>query len=195
MERLNGLIEAKKLTNYRMAKDLQITEGAIRSWRKGRTSPSGKNLQALASYFNVSTLFLLFGDDTGLIAKPTVLVPVLGKCPAGYPETIAPDEILEHLPLWDVPKGTNAVLVKGDSMSPSIKDGEYALFLFAKEIKNGDVVIVCDEFRDMMLKRYKVKGKEQFLVSDNPEYPTFKPNSHYRIIGKVIEVINRRKRF
>lgn len=64
MERLNDLIVKRNVTNYRMARDLDISEGAVRSWRKGRTEPKGKNLQRLAEYLGVSAAWLLYGDES-----------------------------------------------------------------------------------------------------------------------------------
>lgn len=47
--------------------------------------------------------------------------------------------------------------------------------------------MVNNEFGDSMIKRYRVKPDgEVGLFSDNPEYPSFKPNEHYRILGKVL---------
>lgn len=48
-----------------------------------------------------------------------------------------------------------------------------------------------NEWGEAMLKRYRVKGGEVNLTSDNFEYPAFKPNKHYRIIGKIIRVCGR----
>lgn len=124
----------------------------------------------------------------------TVQIPVLARCPAGFPEGIH-EGIIEYLALPDVPPNTYAIIVVGDSMSPAIKDGEYALFVQATEIRDGDVVIAKNEWSECMVKRYHLKDGRQLLTSDNPEYPTIEPNEHYKIIGKVIEVITRRQRF
>jgi len=64
MDRLNDLIIKRRVTNYRMARDLEISEGAVRSWRKGRTEPKGKNLQRLAEYLGVSAAWLLYGEES-----------------------------------------------------------------------------------------------------------------------------------
>jgi transcriptional regulator with XRE-family HTH domain len=63
MKRLNMLVLERKLSNYRIARALKVTEGAVRSWRKGRTEPKGKNLQSLASYLGVQPAWLLYGDE------------------------------------------------------------------------------------------------------------------------------------
>lgn len=73
-------------------------------------------------------------------------------------------------------------------MEPNIKHDDYVLFVINQEIQAGDVVIINNEWGETMVKRYQIKGDEQFLISDNPEFPTFKANDHYRIVGKVIDV-------
>ena len=65
---------------------------------------------------------------------------------------------------------------------------DYVLFINDGEIKNGDVVVVNNEWGESMIKRFRLKDGEPYLVSDNPEYPGFRPNEYYRIIGKVIGV-------
>lgn len=46
--------------------------------------------------------------------------------------------------------------------------------------------MVNNEFGESMIKRYRVKPDgEVWLTSDNPEYPSFKPNEQYRIIGRA----------
>ena len=124
----------------------------------------------------------------------TTQIPVLARCPAGFPEDVR-DGVIEYLSLPDVPPRTYAIIVSGNSMSPAIKDGEYALFVETDGIHDGDVVIAKNEWNECMVKRYRVKDGKVLLTSDNPEYPTVEPNEHYKIIGKVIEIVTRRKRF
>ena len=124
----------------------------------------------------------------------TTRIPVLARCPAGFPEDVR-DGVIEYLSLPDVPPRTYAIIVSGNSMSPAIKDGEYALFVETDGIHDGDVVIAKNEWNECMVKRYRIKDGKALLTSDNPEYPTVEPNEHYKIIGKVIEIVTRRKRF
>lgn len=160
------------------------------------TSISSVLVELLYERFGVSKEWLI--DDIGDMYRkdisarsPTeaklVPVPVVGKVPAGYPEENI--EIMEYRAFPEAPAGAKAVIVKGDSMSPTIRNGDYALWITMTDIKHNDVVIVADEWGDVMLKRIKMSGDRITLVSDNPEYPSFEPNVHYRIVGKVTHII------
>lgn len=113
-------------------------------------------------------------------------IPVLGKVPAGMPMEVS-EYTNEYIAVPGAPKDCFALRVHGESMEPNIRHDDYVLFVIDRESRPGDVVVVNDEFGDSMIKRLKEKDGEFFLVSDNPKFPTFKPNAHYRIMGVVID--------
>ncbi|MCB2218083.1 MAG: XRE family transcriptional regulator [Desulfobulbaceae bacterium] len=114
-----------------------------------------------------------------------VHVPILGKVPAGFPQTVE-ENIESYATLPGVPSNCFALRVIGESMEPGIKHGDYVLFVNDREARPGDIVVVNDEFGESMIKRLKEKDDEFYLVSDNPAYPTVRPNGDYRIMGVVI---------
>ncbi len=192
-KRLEMLIKREGLSNYGLAKALDIDEGAVRRWIKGQAKPGGGNLLKLAAYFNVSPEWLQSGIGGPGEFRPVKQIPVLGKVPAGFPEQIPNDEIIEYLNLPDAPKGAYALLVKGDSMSPTIQEGDYVLFINNGEYKPGDVLICLNEWGDTMVKRLRVKEGQKVLASDNPKYKPIIPNKHFKIIGKVTDIWSRKK--
>jgi len=127
-------------------------------------------------------------DPLPAAALATRAIPVLGKVPAGFPNECR-EEIIEYISLPNIPAGAYALIIHGESMSPTIRNGDYVIFLpGADAVKSGDVVIVNNEWGESMCKRYREKDDEQLLVSDNAEYQAVKPNSHFEILGKVIKV-------
>lgn len=62
MERLDKTIKELGLTNYRVARDLQVRESTVRSWRTGVAMPRKHHLDALAHYLNVHPAWLLYGE-------------------------------------------------------------------------------------------------------------------------------------
>ena len=112
-------------------------------------------------------------------------IPVLGRVPAGIPNTLA-ENVEDYVQLPGSPPDCYALRVSGESMAPGIVHGDYVLFVIDREAKPGDIVVVNDEFGDSMVKRLKEKGEEDYLVSDNPSYPTYRPNENYRIMGVVV---------
>ena len=125
-------------------------------------------------------------------------IPVINlQVPAGFPEMpLQEEQIIDYLylPLNDIPRRAIAVQVKGESMSPTIRDGDIVVFEpVPVNIYSGDIVIVRNEWGELMLKRYREKDGEVFLTSDNPEYPTVKPNENFRVVGKVLEAVTRKR--
>ena len=137
-------------------------------------------------------LTLTAGTDEGAKKKGfktepiTSGIPVLARVPAGPPAELSPD--VERISVPGVEVDTYAVIVNGDSMSPGIIDGDYALFVYTNNIESGDIVVANNEYGEAMIKRYRLKGDEKLLTSDNPNYPTITPTEDFRIIGKVIKV-------
>lgn len=125
--------------------------------------------------------------------KDIKLIPVIDtRISAGYPDIANKDNISDYIFLSGISNNAIAITVKGKSMYPKIKEGAYVIFLpveYTDNIKHNDIVIASDEWNDLMVKRYKEINGEKYLTSDNPEYPTFKPNGNYKIIGKVIKII------
>jgi len=112
-------------------------------------------------------------------------IPVLGNVPAGIPNTLE-EYVEEYISVPNAPPNCYALKVDGESMEPGIRHGDYVLFVIDREPRSGDIVVVNDEFGDSMIKRYKAQGDEVRLISDNPAYPTYIPNDHYRIMGVVV---------
>ena len=57
--KLNMLLENKGVTAYRMSVETGISQSTISSWRLGKSVPSGKYIDQLAQYFNITTDELL----------------------------------------------------------------------------------------------------------------------------------------
>ena len=135
--------------------------------------------------------------QSGYIAdSPQItLVPVWDTVPAGWPaETdVVREAPIDYVPVVGSGKNMGALLVAGHSMSPEIKEGEYVLYTQDYDLKPGDWIVATDEFNRPMVKEYALKSDERWLVSINPEYPSFKVNSGYRIVGKVVDIYSRRK--
>lgn len=57
-QRLSGLMDSHALTNYQLAKDLDIHPTTVTNWLSGKT-PRKKTLAILSDYFGVSVDYLL----------------------------------------------------------------------------------------------------------------------------------------
>ena len=86
----------------------------------------------------------------------------------------------------DVPDYDGIVDVKGDSMNPTIKDGDVAFVDFNFEPVDGKIYIIQHE-DDTYIKRCYFESDKLTLKSDNPDYKdiVFNTYDNVRIIGLV----------
>jgi SOS-response transcriptional repressor LexA len=73
-------------------------------------------------------------------------------------------------------------------MTPKLQAGDIVIYQWTTDIKDRDVVICRDEFGDHVMKHYRIKNGEGWLVSDNSVYPKIKSNG-LQIVGKVLKAI------
>lgn len=195
----NNIRVARKALKYNQqnfSAKLNISQGYLSDLEAGKSQPSERLLKLIEYHFSINSTWLLTGEGEMFLKLPIKEalhlspIKVLGRVPAGFPETVSDDDVIEVISLSNVPDGTYGLIVHGGSMGPDIRSGDYAIFVPADrtEVRPGDIVIANNEFGEPMIKRYVLKDGEPFLKSDNPGYPSFKPNEHYNIVGKVIKV-------
>lgn len=61
-DRLNELIEKKKVSRYQISKDTRVTEATLSNYAKGKGNPNASIVKQLADYFEVSFEWLMYGD-------------------------------------------------------------------------------------------------------------------------------------
>lgn len=66
-ERLKKLMKEKGLTQQSLSKKVCISEKTIRDYQRGNRIISTENLIALCNFFEVSTEFLLYGEESSNI--------------------------------------------------------------------------------------------------------------------------------
>lgn len=63
-EILRKLMSEKDISNYRVAKDINVSNTTIANWLNGVSRPNNEKLQKLADYFDVSVDYLIGKTDT-----------------------------------------------------------------------------------------------------------------------------------
>lgn len=61
-ENLTRVQAERGVTNYRIAKEIDVSQASIANWKNG-TMPHPRNVKRLADYFNVTVDELLAGDE------------------------------------------------------------------------------------------------------------------------------------
>lgn len=131
--------------------------------------------------------------------KTSIKQPLfLTSIPAGFPSP-ADDFVDKKLDLNEFliknPPATFFVKVLGDSMiDANIHSGD--ILVVDRSLDAADKKIVIASFNgEFTVKRLKFAGKEFFLESENPKYPTIKITSEmdFEIFGVVTYIIHKAK--
>jgi repressor LexA len=200
--RLDRIIRHLGKSQVEFSKVFDISQNHVSDLVNNKRTPSGPLLKAISMRYSIDEKWLKTGkgemlqkdmEDSIVGASSSVMVPLLGRIPAGFPD-LSDEQPVQYISLPEAPRDSYALIVHGDSMAPVIQDGDHVLFIRnGHTIKSGDIVVVNNEWGETMLKRYRERDGEQFLTSDNPSYPTVKPNENYKIMGKVIDVWRKMK--
>lgn len=125
-------------------------------------------------------------------------IPLVGKIAAGDPilaiensdEQIIVDTRINHINGNDIDEYF-ALEVTGQSMEPTIHDGEIVLVRRQPEIEIGQIgVFLCDK-EEATIKRFAREGGKVYLLPDNKQFPVQEYTEDCICLGKVIESIRR----
>lgn len=180
--------------------DLGLGSSTVSSWCTGAKMPRMGKIQMLADYFNIDKSDLL--EETkplGVKTNKGVQINVLGKVAAGIPiEAI--ENIVDTEEISQKMASTGeffGLKIKGDSMQPTICNGDTVIVKRQDDAESGDIVIALINGDNATCKRLVKYAEGISLISLNPAYEPMvfskkdiqeKP---VKILGKVVE--NRRK--
>lgn len=194
MNRIKQLRKQNNLSQKELADLIPVNQTAISQWERGVTTPNPNALKRLCTIFNKSAdYFLEF--ETEHESKRGVKINVLGSVAAGIPisaiqDIIDEEEISEELASSGEFFG---LIIKGDSMSPIITNGDTVIVKSQDYAENGEIAIVLVNGDEATCKKIKKTPEGVMLIPLNPDYePTFYSNKQIeqlpvRIIGKVVE--------
>lgn len=198
---LKRLREEKEITQAELGKALEISPSAIGMYEQGRRTPDIPTLKKIASYFNVSLDYLL-GNSPAKAAQQQsagrgVRIPVLGRVVAGIPL----DAIEEIIDYEEIPKSMAAtgeffaLQVKGDSMLPTLKDGDVVIVKKQPTVDSGDIAIILVNGNEATVKEVKESPGGITLIGHNVAVytPQFYSNEEIKslpvqVLGKVVEM-------
>lgn len=193
---LKTIMDKNNISRKQLSNDLHVAYTTIADWINGKTIPRNKRLTNLADYLHTTV------DDL-LSAKPDNVVeinqwdsiPVIGTIACGEP-ILAEENIENYQPipsnLLAYHHDIFALKCKGDSMSPTIKDGSLVIIHQQPIVNENEIaaVLINDQ---ATLKRIKHSADGGIiLMPDNSDYSPIilNKNDDNRILGKAINVIN-----
>ena len=208
-KRLRTVRERLGMTQKEFAKFLNVGIATVQRYEREERIPSGEFLKLLLDKCNVNINWLLTGEGKMFLEekaatikgekKPVVVVdikplPIIdSQVPADFPQIKA--QVIGWLYLPEVetmPNNAMVVKVKGQCMRPTVKEGDYVIFVPAdrESVKNGEVVVVQNKWNELVVKRFRERNGEMFLTNDNLEYPELKfEMSSFKIVGRVLKKV------
>ena len=215
-ERINQIMREKKLRQIdvlNLAKPFQekynikFYKSHLSQYVNGKSNPDNEKIFLLSKVFGVSAAWLLgyyvprykiteeFDEDIPPKSQG-IKIPVLGTVPAGIPITAVEDILdYEEIPKsWENQGEFFGLKIKGDSMYPTLENGDVVIVRKQSTADNGDTVIVMVNGDDATCKRYERSDTGIMLIPNNNAYaPAFYTNEEIEtlpltIIGKVVEL-------
>ena len=198
---LNRLLEAKGCKKIDVVNGTGINNSTIYDYFNGKFLPTQKNVIKLSEFFHVKPEEI----DPRLNPAPSNVIPinrtelhripVIGAIACGDPID-AEQNVVDYLELpGHLPDGAFALICEGDSMEPSLQDGDRVVIEPTPNVEDGEVAaVLVDDQAKATLKRIKHIGNSIWLMPDNRDYDPIVLDAQHpgRIIGKAIKLIRDR---
>ena len=200
-EKIIKLRDEQGLTQALLAEKIGINRSVLNRIELGTRPIRDNEIVIFAHFFNVSTDYLLGHEDEKTAPTKDYIkrIPVLGAIRAGIPiDAIEEVEDWEEIDTRQHPfrSGTFfALRVTGDSMEPTIHDGDIVIVRQQPRVENGEIGIVTLNGETATVKEVKESSKGITLIGHNAAVytPHFYDREEVealplRIIGKAVEL-------
>ena len=182
-ERLKSLRREKGWSQQRLADELDLSKSSVNMYERGEREPGFETMEAIADLFNVDMNYLYGRTDIKIAdpivlapKKPTILpgfepmpkmkkIPLIGSIACGEP--ITAEQNIEKM--VDVPENIRcdfSLTCHGDSMSPTICDGDIVCIRCQPEVEQGEIAAVRIG-GEATLKHFHRQGDAVMLLADN----------------------------
>lgn len=199
---LKNIRKAHGITAEELAKKVNVAKGTVSYWENGVCQPSSETLDKICSLFNISPLDLYSPPlkeikevgDTVELSK----IPVFASIAAGIPIE-ANEDIIDYIDVptnWLRRNNYFAIKVKGNSMSPTVKDGDIVVVKQQETAETGKICVVLINGYEATLKEIKKDPNGLWILPKNPDSefkPSFFTNQEVeelpiRILGVAVEI-------
>lgn len=200
-ERLRELVavEAKlRGSQAAVARAAELSPTTLAQMLNGDGDIGASRLAKLCEALSISMDYVLFGVG-GLKGSETALVPMHNiTFSAGHGADAiiqgTSDASAQFPEYWlreqfGKVDGLRLVKASGDSMEPTITDGQWVMIDVAR--KSGDGIYAVRVADDLFIKRLQFQTTRVFAISDNPSYELFIINLQDKADREAFQVIGR----
>ncbi len=217
-KRIKQLRELLGLTQKQFGERIGKSSRTIQYWEAGTVQIPDPALKLISKVFGVSyewlkegkgemwekreaTLEEIIEKEQRKVLQSKIKVPVVRKVGAGFPHSHQDIEITSIIFFnknKDIKEGkVFAMQVHGDSMYPSLAEGDYVVFQAyegdGSDIPNGKIVVVRNHSGELSVKRLLKINDTVLLVDDNPKYPPILPQQAkvegVQIVGVAVKIL------
>lgn len=193
VEMVKQLTKEQNMSMSELARRVGIAKSAISRYFNGTRELPLNRIEDFAKALHTTSHILLGVEPE---TQKGIKIPVLGTVPAGIPISAIEDIIdYEEIPKsWENQGEFFGLKIKGDSMYPTLENGDVVIVKKQSTADNGDTVIVMVNGDDATCKRYERSETGIMLIPNNNAYnPVFYTNEEIEalpltIIGKVVEL-------
>lgn len=193
VEMVKQLTKEQNMSMSELARRVGIAKSAISRYFNGTRELPLNRIEDFARALHTTSHILLGVEPE---TQKGIKIPVLGTVPAGIPMSAIEDIIdYEEIPKsWENQGEFFGLKIKGDSMYPTLENGDVVIVKKQSTADNGDTVIVMVNGDDATCKRYERSETGIMLIPNNNAYnPVFYTNEEIEalpltIIGKVVEL-------
>ncbi len=201
----------KGMTQEAIAQKLGLSKrGVVNMWLQGNRKATNAPLAALFRYlenlghnpldfFPADTTIRRLGEHSPsekVQGSNLPTVPLMGETGAGAPcelFNVASDTMIQILPQY-YRQDMAALLVRGDSMEPTIKNGAIVgIAPLQGDATEGGVYLVSIPYFGRVVKRLRLsRDGHLLLISDNPDYEPIAVNpaeQEKTVLGQVVWVL------
>jgi SOS-response transcriptional repressor LexA len=177
--RIRKFLEKENLNARKFAQIIGISEASVSRILKGTDKPSLDTLVSIAIHCKLNMNWLLSGQGSMFLSPEGIeadrRIPIVSVIHAGIP-CEAQDDFYgwEYVSDKHVPNNVDcAVIVEGDSMLPTLQQGDIVYVTQAADISvacNRDLVIVSDG-TGSVIRRLRRHSNTILFLPDNEDYP------------------------
>ena len=177
-DRLEEALKLRDMKPAELARVSGVTEGAISQYRKGAYNATQRNLEKIARVLRVPIPWLMGATDSITFEIPEGFqpvpqmdnVPLVGSIACGTP-ILAEQNIEDTVSIPSEWHASFTLKCKGDSMAPTIQDGDLVAIRIQPEVENGEIAAVRIE-NEATLKRVYLHDDYIELRPDNHDHPS-----------------------
>ena len=200
---LRNALYARVMTQKDFAKAVGVSAPTVNEWLKGKKIPRMDKIDAICSVLMVSRSDLMDAHEPPAPPaepekphKKGVKIPVLGRVAAGVP-IYAEENIIDWEEISEEQARSGeyfALRVAGQSMEPTIRDGDTLIIRKQEQVENGDIAVVLVNGDEATVKEIHEDAAGLTLVGHN--VAVYKPTLYtpkqvedlpVRIIGRVVQ--------